>query len=307
MATQTETVVAPPQGITDHGPFSSVPLEVLEKTLSTRSRPVQEDKPKAFSRIKKITLVTQLSGVNLCSSAINGLVIVGLPTIAADLNLPESLAFWPSSVNNLGTAATLLLAGSIADAFGARTVDLAGCFAISTFMLGAAGSTTGYQLVAMRAIQGVGTALHFSSSVALVTQAIPRGRSRNIAFACLGLSQPLGFSFGLVIGGILIDASGWRTGWYIYGSISLFLSFVGLWALPHDPENLTLKARLSRVRTKIDWIGALLITAFMAMLCYLLAYVHLPSQRLFSNMFLAGCSAAMFHGSKTVILLSSYA
>ncbi|KAI9151487.1 MFS-type transporter 1 [Paramyrothecium foliicola] len=280
MATQTETIVIAPQTTAEHGPVSSVPLEVLEKTLSTRSRVLQDEKTEIYSRFQKLAIVTQLSGVNFCSSAINGLVVVGLPVMAADLQLPESLAFWPSSVGNLGTAAALLLAGSIADAFGARAVDLAGSFTLSAFMLGAAWSKTGSQLVAMRAIQGVGVALHFSSSIALVTQAMPRGRGRNIAFAVLGLSQPLGFSFGLVIGGILIDASGWRTGWYIYGSIALFLSIVGLWALPRNPENLTLKQRLIRVRTKIDWIGALLITAFMTMLCYLLAVISSDTSKI---------------------------
>jgi MFS family permease len=280
MATQTETVIVPPQGITDHGPFSSVPMDVLERTLSTVSRPQQNDDQASYSRLKRVGIISQLAGVNFCSSAINGLVVVGLPTMAADLNLPESLAFWPSSVTNLGTAATLLLAGSIADAFGARAVDLAGCFTIAAFVLGAAGSSNGSQLVAMRAIQGVGTALHFSSSVALVTQAIPKGRSRNMAFACLGLSQPLGFSFGLVVGGFLIDASGWRTGWYIFGSIALFLSFVGLWVLPKNPESLTFRGRLTRVKTRIDWIGALLITAFMSMLCYLLAVLSSDGSRI---------------------------
>jgi MFS family permease len=72
--------------------------------------------------------------MNLCSSAINGLVVVGLPVITADLSLPPSLAFWPTSSTSLGTAATLLLAGSLADALGARAVDLVGCAITSAFI-----------------------------------------------------------------------------------------------------------------------------------------------------------------------------
>ncbi|KFA47731.1 hypothetical protein S40293_09485 [Stachybotrys chartarum IBT 40293] len=274
MGASTETIVAlaPRESIERRHSTIAIPLEALETTLTARSRASQHNAPKV-SRLQKATVVLQLSGINVCSSAVNGCVIVGLPTMAADLSLPESLAFWPSSVTSLGTAATLLLAGSVADAFGARAVDLAGCFTIAAFILGASGTTTGYQLVGMRAIQGVGAALHLSSSVALVTQSFPKGKGRNIAFACLGLSQPLGFSFGLVIGGVLVDAAGWRVGWYLFGGISLFLSFLGLWALPHDPENLTFKERLTRAKTKIDWVGALLASAFMAMLCYLLAMI----------------------------------
>ncbi|KAH7308629.1 major facilitator superfamily domain-containing protein [Stachybotrys elegans] len=273
MGGQTETLVAvaPARESSDqHYVTAAIPLEALQTTLTTRSRASQHVAP-SVPRLQKATVVLQLSGVNLCSSAVSGCVIVSLPTMAADLSLPESLAFWPSSVTSLGTAAALLLAGSVADAFGARAVELVGCFTIAAFMLGASGATTGYQLVAMRAIQGVGAALHLSSSVALVTQSFPKGKGRNIAFACLGLSQPLGFSFGLVIGGVLVDAAGWRVGWYLFGGITLFLSFLGLWALPHDPENLVFQERLVRAKTKIDWVGALLASAFMAILCYLLA------------------------------------
>jgi len=268
MATQTETVLASRESTDHHA--ATIPLEVLETTLTVRSRMSQHYAP-TYAPLQKVAVVLQLSGVNLCSSAINGLVVVGLPIITADLALPESLAFWPTSATSLGTAATLLLAGSIADAFGARTVDLVGCFITSVFMIGAAASKTGNQLVAMRAIQGVGVALHFSSSVALVTQAFPKGRGRNLAFACLGLSQPLGFSFGLVIGGVLIDAAGWRPAWYLYSGICICLFFVGLWALPHSPDRLSFRDRLVMCRTKIDWVGALLASAFMAILCYLLA------------------------------------
>ncbi|KXJ85706.1 putative MFS transporter [Microdochium bolleyi] len=255
------------------------PLKVLETTMTIRSRHSQHHK-QTFSRLQKLAIVMQLSGVNLCSSAINGLVVVGLPIISADLALPESLAFWPTSATSLGTAATLLLAGSIADAFGPRAVDLVGCLVISAFMLGAASASTGIQLVAMRAIQGVGTALHLSSSVALVAQAFPRGKGRNMAFACLGLSQPLGFSFGLVIGGVLIDAAGWRAAWYLYAGICTALFFVGLWALPPSPDQLTFKERISMCGSKVDWVGALLASAFMAILCYLLAILSVDTARI---------------------------
>lgn len=268
MATTTQTITAP--------------VEILEKTLSsialqpldvpTRIPSHLSAGPRQTkSLLQNLAVVLQLSGVNLCSSAVNGLVVVGLPVITADLALPEELALWPTSAASLGTAATLLLAGSFADAFGARAADLVGCFIISLFMVLGAASTTGTQLVAMRAIQGVGIALHFSSSVALVAQTFPRGKGRNLAFACLGLSQPLGFSFGLVIGGVLVDAAGWRTAWYIYAGICSFLSLVGIWALPHNPKDVPFKERLALCRTQVDWVGALLASAFMALLCYLLA------------------------------------
>lgn len=129
----------------------------------------------------------------------------------------------------------------------------------------------GEELVVLRALQGVALALHLSSSVSLVTKVLPRGRGRNFAFACLGLSQPLGFSFGIVIGGILVDTIGWRSAWYLYRGITLLLSAIGFWSLPKSAPLGTLHDVLHGLKTKVDWVGALLASTFMALISYFLA------------------------------------
>jgi MFS family permease len=123
----------------------------------------------------------------------------------------------------------------------------------------------------MRALQGVGYAMHLASSVAIVTNTIPRGRPRNLAFSCLGLSQPLGFSFGLVLGGVLQDLIGWRAAWFIYGGITLGLSAVATWALPKAHYERSFRGTLQNFKNRVDWVGALLASTFMALLSYLLA------------------------------------
>lgn len=226
---------------------------------------------KPASRLQQIAVTFQLSGVNFASSAANGLVVVGLPKITEDLALPPSLAFWPASVAALATTSTLLLAGSLADVLGPRTIDLLGCFISGLFMIGCALSQTGEQLVGLRAIHGVGFAMHLAASVALVTKIMPRGRGRNVAFSCLGLSQPLGFSFGLVMGGVFVDTIGWRAGWYIYGGITVGLSVLGTFSLPKSAPLGTLKEIVRDVQKKVDWVGALLASCFTAFLSYFLA------------------------------------
>ncbi|KAL9561379.1 hypothetical protein ACKAV7_014734 [Fusarium commune] len=105
--------------------------------------------------------------------------------------------------------------------------------------------------------------MHFSSSVALVADTQPRGQSRNISFACLGLSQLLGFTFGLVVGGVLVDTVGWRSGWYLYGGVTQLLSAVGLWSLPKS-EPLGFRNIFVDLIYRVDWIGALLASVSMA-------------------------------------------
>ncbi|KAK6362554.1 hypothetical protein TWF730_000012 [Orbilia blumenaviensis] len=232
------------------------------------------------SRLRKALMTFQLSGINFAFSAANGLVIIGLPKMTQELNLPESLAFWPASVPGLTTASTLLLAGSIADVIGAKLIDLIGCLMSGAFMLGCGFARKGEEIVALRALQGVGIALHLSSSVSLVTQSVPRGKGRNISFACLGLSQPLGFSFGLVVGGSLVDTIGWRAGWYLYGCITLLLATLGFWSLPSVSRIGVLRSSMQDFKSKVDWVGSLLASAFMAFLSYFLAILSTDVYRI---------------------------
>ena len=272
MATQVQTILVQPEEDERHRASGElVPLEFAEIPDARNSSYVADATVPVLSNLRKIVIVTQLCGVNFTSAAVNGLVIVGLPRITADLQLPPSLAFWPTSVSSLANASTLLIAGSVADILGPRSVDLFGCVTAGLFMVGAGAVRNGSELVAMRALQGVGIAMHYSSSVAIVSNAMPRGRGRNIGFSCLGFSQVLGFALGLVLGGILVDTVGWRAGWYLYGATTLVFSAIGFWALPREKYGPRLRDLLENVRRKVDWVGAMLASTFMAMISYLLA------------------------------------
>ncbi|KAH7191483.1 major facilitator superfamily domain-containing protein [Fusarium oxysporum] len=225
------------------------------KTLNRKALSTGAAAP--LTLIRRTAVVFQLCGVNFATSASSGLIVIGLPQLTSDLNIPQSLAFWPSSVQGLATASALLLSGAVADVLGPRSVNLSGCILNGVFMLSCGFIKSIQQLITMRALQGVAIAMHFSSSVALVADTQPRGQSRNISFACLGLSQLLGFTFGLVVGGVLVDTVGWRSGWYLYGGVTLLLSAVGLWSLPKS-EPLGFRNIFVDLIYRVDWIGALL-------------------------------------------------
>jgi MFS family permease len=225
----------------------------------------------SLSRLRRIVSVFQLCGVNFAWSVTNGLIIISLPRLVVELSLPESLAFWPSSVQGLTTASTLLLAGSVADVVGPRLINLTGCIFNGIFMLSVGLVKGGKELVVLRALQGIAIALHLTTSVALVSKTQPRGRSRNVSFACLGLSQLLGFTLGLILGGVCADTVGWRFGWYLCGGLTLLLSALGMWSLPKSPLPDSFRHIFYGLRFRVDWIGSLLASTFVALLCYFLA------------------------------------
>lgn len=218
-------------------------------------------------------IVTQLAGINFVTSFSTGLLTVGLPTIAADLALDQSLQVWPTSVYALTGGTCFLVAGTVADVIGPRSVNLTGCFFLAVFILASGLARTGMELIMFRAMQGIASALVVPSSISIVSAAVENGRPRNLAFGCLGLSMPLGFSLGLVLGGVFNDSSlGWRAGYYIGGALAFLLWAIGIRALPAvTPSTTEGPTMLQRLAKEIDWIGAAIASTSLATFSYVLA------------------------------------
>ena len=118
-------------------------------------------------------------------------------------------------------------------------------------------------------MQGVAIALIMPTGMGIVSTAIPNGTRRNIGFSCLGLAQLLGYALGLVLSGVFIDTIGWRFGFYISGAVTLAVFVAGLWALPRD--QLAEGPKWKRLRDEVDWVGAGIASASLAMFSYVLA------------------------------------
>lgn len=122
-----------------------------------------------------------------------------------------------------------------------------------------------------RTMQGVAVSLCLPTSVAIISQAVPAGRKRNISYSVLGFVQPAGFSAGLVLGGIMINTIGWRYGYYISGGLTLGLFVVSIWSLPADRPGAAGKISWARLGKEVDWVGGLVACSCLAMLSYILA------------------------------------
>lgn len=223
---------------------------------------------------KAIMVALQLMLVMVCNSFTMGLVTIGVTKIADDLHMNQSLVYWPAIVYNLTSSPLLLPFGSIADIVGARPVNLMGSLLCGIFVLSCGLARTGNQLIAFRGLQGVGAALYLPTSMSIISTALAIGKLRNIALASLGLGQVIGYGLGLVIGGVLIDTIGWRTGFYICGALQLALFLLGSFTIPRaaNPASNTAETAVwQKLRKQMDWTGALISCVSIGMLSYVLA------------------------------------
>jgi MFS family permease len=132
---------------------------------------------------------------------------------------------------------------------------------------------TGLQLILFRAAQGLAMSLCLPSSVILITSNIPTGSYRNTAFACLGAGQPVGFSIGLVLGGIFVQSIGWRWGYHIGAIVTFAIFIISTFGIPADRVSQTQSFSTIRKRlsTEIDWIGCFILSTSLGMFSYVLS------------------------------------
>jgi len=224
-----------------------------------------------LSKSRAIVVITQLIGLQLFSSFCNGIIVVGLPTITSTLQLEAGLLLWPTSVYYLTAGSCLMLAGSITDVIGTRPMILAATILLVTSALGCGLARNGGELIAFRGLQGISSAMAVPASVSIISASVEYGRPRNLGFACLGFSAPLGFLLGLVLGGVFVDSVGWRPAFYIAAATTSGLCAIGFWVLPHNPEPRSPRMIMEQLASDIDWVGTLVLSTGLTTLSYVLA------------------------------------
>lgn len=151
----------------------------------------------------------------------------------------------------------------------------------SGFVLACGLSRNAAELIIFRGLSGIAVSLCLPSAVSIITSSF-EGKRRNVAFASMGGGQPVGFSVGLAIGGVLTDDIGWRWGFYISGLANTAVLAVAIWGLPAEIDHSSVgdgTARLSWgdkfrwLKTEVDWVGAFTASVSLAMLSYVLASV----------------------------------
>jgi EmrB/QacA subfamily drug resistance transporter len=137
------------------------------------------------------------------------IVNVALPDIQRALHSSFSDLQWVIDAYALTLAALLLTGGSLSDILGRRRIFVIGIvlFTIASLLCALAGTPTVLNLA--RALQGIGGAFMFATSLALLASAF-QGRDRGTAFGVWGAVTGASVAVGPLVGGVLTDGIGWE-------------------------------------------------------------------------------------------------
>jgi EmrB/QacA subfamily drug resistance transporter len=149
------------------------------------------------------------------------IVNVALPAIERDLRANFTDLQWVIDAYALSLAALLLTGGSLADQIGRRRVFVIGLavFTAASALCGLAGSPLMLNL--SRALQGIGGAFMFATSLALIASTYS-GRDRGTAFGLWGATTGAAVAIGPLVGGVLTEAIGWEAIFFVNLPIGAF-------------------------------------------------------------------------------------
>ena len=161
---------------------------------------------------------------------------IALPGISHGLHLSATGLSWVLNAYSLTFGGLLLLGGRAGDILGRRRVFLWGIALFTLASLGGGLAATAPELLAARALQGVGAALATPATLATIVASFPEGRARTRALALFTAVITGGASLGLVLGGVITQWASWR--WVFFVNIP-----VGIAVLLAAPRFLPESAR----------------------------------------------------------------
>jgi EmrB/QacA subfamily drug resistance transporter len=185
---------------------------------------------------------------------------VALPSIQHSLHASFADLQWVVNAYALTLAAFLLTAGAVSDLVGRRLVFTIGLvvFTCSSVVCGL--SSTPLMLNLARAVQGVGGAMMFATSLALIAQAF-HGRERGVAFGAFGAVTGAAVAIGPVVGGLITSGIGWEWIFFLNAPIGAAAVLVTLTqvAESRDPD-----------ASGVDWLGLITFSGALFLLVYAL-------------------------------------
>src|ERR1700748_2997529 len=187
---------------------------------------------------KPLVLVALLAAafvINLDNTLVN----VALPSLARELGATTSQLQWVVDAYNLVFAALLLTSGSLSDRFGRKGMLMAGPAGVgaASFIGGYAGSPG--ELIAARAVMGLGAAMTFPATLALLTGVFTSRKERALSIGLWGATAGVAIALGPIAGGFLLERYTWSSIFYSLGPVSAAVILLVALAVPRSPNPAT--------------------------------------------------------------------
>ena len=160
---------------------------------------------------------------------------VALPTLQRELDTSGAELQWIVNAYILALAAFLLTMGSLGDRLGRAPALRAGLFIIAAASLGAMFSRSAFQLIAARAVIGVGAALIMPATLAIITNVFPR-EERGKAIGAWAAMSGVGIALGPILGGLLIEYFHWGTIFLINVPVVAVALIAGWFLVPNSRD-----------------------------------------------------------------------
>lgn len=194
---------------------------------------------------------------------------IAMPAMRAALGASLVQAQWINAAYLLTLSSLVLAGGALGDRFGTARVFATGIWVFVAGSVACALALDPGQMIAARAIKGVGAALMVPGSMALVSRAYPR-EARGRALGLWAAASTMTTAFGPVLGGMLITWGG-EAGWRLIFGLNLPLGLAAL-ALIHGRT----AADRGAASVRVDWIGAALASVGLGLLAWVLTQPGAP-------------------------------
>lgn len=206
----------------------------------------------------RLPILCLLSFAMLLVSLDQYIVVVALPEIARDLGYSAQNLQSVVSAYAIASSGFLLLGGRASDVLGRRRVLVVGLalYCVAS-LLGGIATSVPHQLAA-RALQGLGGALVFPSTIAIINVTFEEGAERNRALGVWAGAGAAGLVIGVLLGGALTTFFSWRAVFLVNVPLAGAAVFAALWLIGPD-------GRVDQTR-KFDVPGAVSVTAAISLI-----------------------------------------
>jgi EmrB/QacA subfamily drug resistance transporter len=202
-----------------------------------------------------VTLCLAALIINLDTTIVN----VALPALVRQTGATTTDLQWVVDAYNLVFGALVLAAGSLADRLGRKGMLLAGLAVFGVSSLAGSFATSSGQLIAARAVMGLGAAMMFPSTLSLLTNVFTARRERAAAIGVWGASAGVGIALGPIAGGWLLEQFWWGAIFVFMAPVAAVVAALVAWRVPTSRDPRT---------PPMDWRGFALSTAGMSLIVY---------------------------------------